>query len=91
MLTAPLVEEFYFRGYLLPRMPRRLGRTAPLAHASLFALYHLQTPWLTPARILAITPLAYIAARTRDVRIGMVAHVVLNAVDLGVLALFIVR
>jgi hypothetical protein len=51
----------------------------------------VHTRWLTPARILAITPLAYPASRTRDVRIGMVAHVVLNAVDLVVLALFIVR
>ena len=90
VLTAPLVEEVYFRGYLLPRMPQRLGSTAPLAHATLFALYHLQTPWLSPTRILAIMPLAYIAARTRDVRIGMVAHVILNAVDLVVLVLFIV-
>jgi CAAX protease family protein len=72
-------------------MPARLGAGAPLAHAGLFALYHLQTPWLTPTRLLAITPLAYIASRTRDVRIGMIAHVVLNAVDLVVLVLFVVR
>ena len=36
-----------------------------VANATLFACYHLQTLWLTPARILAITPLAYIAVRTR--------------------------
>jgi membrane protease YdiL (CAAX protease family) len=91
VITAPVVEEFYFRGYLLPRMPARLGRGAPLAHATLFATYHLQTPWLTPTRILAITPLAYIATRTRDLRVGLIAHVVLNAVDLAVLAVFILR
>jgi hypothetical protein len=37
----------------------------------------------------AITPLAYVTARTRDLRIGMVAHVVLNSVDLVVLVLVI--
>ena len=42
-----------------------------------------------PTRVLAILPLAYIAVRTRDVRIGMVAHVVLNAADLVVLLAFI--
>jgi|1186.fasta_scaffold106874_1 membrane protease YdiL (CAAX protease family) len=91
VVVAPIVEEVYFRGYLLPRMPRRLAAGGPLVGATLFACYHLQTPWLTPARILAITPLAYIAVRTRDLRIGMIAHVVLNAVDLVVLVLFIVR
>jgi membrane protease YdiL (CAAX protease family) len=91
VLMAPIVEEVYFRGYLLPRMPPRLGSAGPLAHATLFACYHLQTPWLTPARILAITPLAYIAAKTRDLRIGIVAHCVLNGVDFIVLVFFIVR
>jgi membrane protease YdiL (CAAX protease family) len=37
VLVAPVVEEAYFRGFLLPRMPTRLGRSAPLAHAVLFA------------------------------------------------------
>jgi CAAX protease family protein len=43
VLVAPVVEEAYFRGFLLPRMPARLGRTAPLAHAVLFAFYHVWT------------------------------------------------
>jgi uncharacterized protein len=89
VLVAPVVEELYFRGYLLPRMPPRLGAARPPVHATLFACYHLQTLWLTPTRILAITPLAYIAMKTRDVRIGMLAHIVLNAVDPVVLVLFI--
>jgi hypothetical protein len=36
-------------------------------------------------RILAVLPLAYVARRTRDVRVGIVAHVLLNATDLIVL------
>lgn len=86
VLVAPVVEEYYFRGYLLPRMPGRLG---PLAHAVLFAGYHLWTPWLIPTRILAIVPLAYIAVRTRDIRIGILTHVTLNAVDLALLARYL--
>jgi membrane protease YdiL (CAAX protease family) len=39
-IVGPVVEEYYFRGYLLPRMPARLGPGAPLAHAILFAGYH---------------------------------------------------
>ena len=82
VLVAPVVEELYFRGYLLPRMPQTLGRWRVPVHVVLFAAYHLWSPWLTPTRVLAILPLAYIAVRTRDVRIGMVTHVVLNATDL---------
>jgi hypothetical protein len=38
--------------------------------------------WLVPTRIIAVLPLAYIALRTRDVRVGIVAHVLLNTADL---------
>ena len=89
VLVAPLVEELYFRGFLLPRMPGRLGPLRVPAHVALFAGYHLWSPWLLPTRVLAILPLAYIALHTRDVRVGMVAHVVLNAVDLVTLLVFI--
>ena len=85
VLVAPVVEELYFRGYLLPRMPQQLGRWALPAHVALFAAYHLWTPWLAPTRIIAVLPLAYIALRTRDLRVGIVAHVLLNAADLIVL------
>jgi uncharacterized protein len=90
VLAAPIVEELYFRGFLLPRMPGRLGRWRIPVHAALFAAYHLWSPWLIPTRALAILPLAYVAVRTRDVRVGIVAHAVLNATDLAVLLAYVV-
>jgi len=90
-LAAPVVEELYFRGFLLPRMPRALGRAAPLVHTVLFALYHLWTPWLAPTRILGVLPLTYVALRTRSVVPGIVAHVVLNLVDVLVIVRFIIN
>ena len=89
VLAAPAVEECYFRGYLLPRMPAQLGRGRPVAHAALFAGYHLWTPWLTPTRLLAILPLSIIALRTGDIRIGIATHVLLNSVDLVILAAYL--
>ena len=89
VIVAPVVEELYFRGYLLPRMPQRLGRWRVPTHVVLFAAYHLWSPWLIPTRVLAILPLAYIAVRTRDVRIGVVTHVVLNATDLVAILLYL--
>ena len=91
VLIAPVVEEAYFRGYLLPRMPVRLGRTAPAAHAVLFAFYHVWTLWLTPTRILAVLPLIYITVRTRSVLPAMVAHVVLNLIDVVVIIVLVIR
>jgi uncharacterized protein len=89
VLVAPVVEEIYFRGYLLPRMPRQLGRWTVPAHVAPFAAYHLSTPWLVPTRIIAVLPLAYIALRTRDVHVGIVAHVLLNTADLLVLLVYV--
>lgn len=89
VLVAPVVEELYFRGYLLPRMPQTLGGWRVPVHVVLFAAYHLWSLWLAPTRVLAILPLAYIAVRTRDVRIGIVTHVVLNATDLVALLIYL--
>ena len=89
VLVAPVVEELYFRGFLLPRMPARLGTWRVPVHVALFAGYHLWSPWLAPTRFLALLPLAYIALRTQDVRIGILAHIALNATDLVALSLLI--
>lgn len=49
VIVAPVVEELYFRGFLLPRMPQRLGPWRVPAHAALFAGYHVWSPWLIPS------------------------------------------
>lgn len=87
VLVSPVVEELYFRGFLLPRMSHRLGVAAPVTHALLFAAYHFWTPWLFLTRVVAILPLVYAVRHTRSVRVGIAAHVVLNAVDLVVVCL----
>lgn len=91
VVLAPLVEETYFRGFLLPRMPDMFGRTAPVVHAALFASYHLWTPWLAPVRFIAILPLVVVVRRTGSIRIGMAAHMALNAVDAVVIATLATR
>jgi len=87
VVVSPVVEELYFRGFLLPRMSPRLGAAAPMTHALLFAAYHVWTPWLLLTRAIAILPLVYAVRRTRSVRVGISAHMVLNTVDLVVVCL----
>lgn len=72
-LAGPVVEEFYFRGYLLPRLPG--SRTwAPLFNISLFSLYHFWTPWQFISRIIWLLPWAYIVERKRNTYLMMIAH-----------------
>ncbi|MCK6209026.1 CPBP family intramembrane metalloprotease [Georgenia sp. EYE_87] len=77
VLVAPLVEELYFRGYLLPRLAR-LGAWAPLVNVALFALYHLWKPWDFFSLVVILAPMVYAVWRTRDVRVGIAVHIGLN-------------
>ena len=78
-LLGPIVEELYFRGYLLPRISR-LGAWAPLDNILLFSLYHFFTPWQNLGRILAFTPLYYAVWWKRNIYLGMIVHCAGNLV-----------
>ena len=78
-LAEPIVGELYFRGWLLPRLGR-LGRWAPFANAVLFSLYHFWLPAQLLSRLAAILPVAYAVRWRRNVYLGMVVHIALNAV-----------
>ncbi len=73
----PIMEELYFRGFLLPRI-RGNAAAAVLAGAALFACYHFFTPWMIPVRIVALLPFVGIVWWKRDVKLGIIAHVALN-------------
>lgn len=78
-LAGPIVEELYFRGWLLPRMDR-FGRWAPLLNAALFSLYHFWSPWQLLSRIAAVAPFVYAVRWRRNVYLGMVVHTSLNTI-----------
>jgi hypothetical protein len=77
-ILGPLVEELYFRGYLLPRMDGYAKKWAPVLNVVLFSLYHYFSPWDNPTRIIALIPLVYIVWRKRDIRFGIWVHILLN-------------
>ena len=74
---APLVEELYFRGFLLPRM-EHLGWVAPLLNAFLFAVYHFYFPGNVPGIFLVFLPIAYVVMLKKNWRIGAVTHCLFN-------------
>ena len=78
-LAAPVVEELYFRGFLLPRL-EHLGRWAPVLNTVLFALYHVWSPWQVLTRVAGTLPLYYATWRTRAIGLAIAVHVALNLI-----------
>jgi membrane protease YdiL (CAAX protease family) len=78
VFLAPLVEELYFRGYLLPRMK---GRFAILFHSFLFAAIHVFTPWMMITRTLGLLPLVF-GVKKNNIYIGIITHILGNSAGL---------
>lgn len=76
-VAGPVVEELYFRGYLLPRIEYLRG-WAPLVNVLLFSLYHFFSPWQNITRILALLPFVYTVRWKKNIYLGMLAHCLLN-------------
>lgn len=76
-IVAPIIEELYFRGFLLPRI-ERLGAWAILLNVSLFAIHHLWTPLVNPGRILAWLPIIFVVWRKQNIYIGFFVHMITN-------------
>jgi membrane protease YdiL (CAAX protease family) len=76
-IAAAIVEELYFRGYLLPRLSRLQG-WAPLINTVLFSLQHFFSPWKYLFIILGVLPQAYVVSKKRNVYLGIMAHSLLN-------------
>lgn len=75
--ALPIVEELYFRGYLLPRF-ERFGKWAPLINVILFSLYHFWTPWQIISRIFWLLPWVYVVWRKRNILLIIIAHCAAN-------------
>jgi hypothetical protein len=81
----PVVEEMYFRGYLLPRVSR-FGWVAPMLNCALFALYHFWQPYNLPTIFIVSLPIAVGVWKTQNLRVGIYTHILLNTIG-AVLAL----
>lgn len=84
----PIVEELYFRGYLLPRMSR-LGWAAPFLNCALFAVYHFWQPYNLPTLFFVSLPIVFGVWKTKNVQVGIYTHILLNTVG-GVFTLIAV-
>jgi membrane protease YdiL (CAAX protease family) len=83
--VAPVVEELYFRGFLLPRM-EHWGWAAPVVNSLLFAVYHFYFPENMAIIFVGFLPIAYVVRIKKNWGIGAVVHSMFNL--WGVFTLF---
>jgi membrane protease YdiL (CAAX protease family) len=76
-VLTPLVEELYFRGYLLPRMK---GKYASLFHSFLFAAQHVLEPWMIITRTLGFLPILF-GVKKKNIYVGIIVHILCNMVN----------
>jgi uncharacterized protein len=84
-MIAPVAEELYFRGYLLPRLSR-LGWFAPVLNSLLFTLGHFWQPYMYPLTFLLVLPEVCLVYWKRNIKISIILHCTGN-LFVGVLSL----
>ena len=71
-------EEFWFRGYILPRQELAMGARAWIANGLMFGFNHIWQPWnlllIVPSALLG----AYVVQRRRNTWILIVMHGLMN-------------
>lgn len=89
-LLAPIVEELFFRGLLLPRMRKAFGRFDWVVNGTMFGLYHLHQPWGMPASVLdGVLAQALPTKRYRSTWMGLITHTLPSFVIIGVVLAFV--
>lgn len=82
-ILAPVTEEYYFRGHLLPAM-EHFGNKAPMVNSALFAAYHLASPWHFPSLLVALLPPIWFSWRYKNVYITLWTQVMTNVIRLAI-------
>ena len=73
-IAVPIVEELYFRGFLMSRISR-LGKIwAPLTIVILWAIYHFWAPWNILTFIVLYFPIAWVVMRTENIYLSIITH-----------------
>lgn len=87
-ISLPLIEELYFRGFLMPRIAH-LGGWAPVLSTVLFSLYHFWSPWVFVSRLIFFLPGPWLVWKKKDLRLSIGMHVGVTSIaaTLGTIAI----
>lgn len=78
-IAAPIIEELYFRGYLMSRLSR-FGRWTPVVEAALFTLYHFWQPYYWITQFFAMLPVVFAVHWKKNIKLGIIVHMMLNII-----------
>lgn len=78
-IAAPIIEEMYFRGYLMPRLSR-FGRWTPVIESALFTLYHFWQPYYWITQFFFFLPVVVAVYWKRNFKLGLIVHILLNTI-----------
>ncbi len=78
-IAAPIIEEMYFRGYLMPRLSR-FGRWTALVETAFFTIYHIWQPYYWITQFFSMLPVVTAVAWKRNIRLGIAVHMALNII-----------
>lgn len=71
-------EEFWFRGYILPRQELAFGKIAWLVNGLMFTFNHLWEPWILIAILPSTLLLAFVVQTRKNTWIGILQHGIVN-------------
>ena len=84
ILAAPLVEELFFRGFVMQGLMRHMTPVkAALLSSVLFALAHVRPVTYAPIFLIGLV-LAFLFLKTRSLPLAMAAHAIYTALVVGV-------
>jgi len=88
LIVATFGEEFWWRGYILPRQEMIHGRWTWVVHGLLWALFHLYAPWNLITILPGCLALSFVAQRLKNTWPALIAHGLANG--LGVLTVTLI-
>jgi len=89
-VIVPIVEELYFRAFLLPRLPVGGWRAVPIS-AALFAVQHYWQPFNWPLIFVLQVILTALVIYSRSIRLGIVMHVLTNCFGILLTLVMVLR
>lgn len=92
LLFNIIAEEFYWRGYVLPRQEVVHGRSTWIVHGVLWTLFHTPMWWNLLSLLPSTLSLSFVATRQKNTTPGIIVHLIHNGLGfimllLGILGL----